>query len=606
MAEIEPVSGTSATAGDAGPVPTAPVEAGAVTAAEPPAAPPAAAAPPPPAARPRNLVRWGVALLVVAVMVGVVSVAAALLAAGGAASAVQGWLPNDTVAYLEIRADLPGDQRAKVGDLLAKFPGFADQASLDGKIDEALNRILEGSGVSWTSDVKPWVDGEVGLAATAAALDVAKMTGVYPLDGPDAGKAPDDGAVVLIAVKDGAAAKAWVSKELGGSQTTETYAGGEITIVSGPLKSNLAFAVRGTVLILGPEKTVKAALDTAGASAFASSESFTAAGKTAPSAYLGYGYVDLKAFTDAALAAAGEQATLPAACLDTMMAKIPAWAAGSARAEDDALVFTATASTAGATSTAKNSASAIASRLPASTVAALEVRDLGPGLVAALDSLKTTLACDPSTAATIDQVEQALAAVGGAEALAGWADDTAIAATVDGTAFGGGLAATVTDEAAAGRALDQLQALLALGGAGAGLASREEPYGDGTLLVVTIPPQATGAAVPEIAATVQGGVFVVGTIDFVKAVVDTSAAESLAKDPVYERAIALAGGDGLSDLFIDIAGIRAGVEAMIPAEAKDRYETEIKPFLVPLEAYASVTEAPGATAVSRAVLTFTK
>ena len=45
---------------------------------------------------------------------------------------------------------------------------------------------------------------------------------------------------------------------------------------------------------------------------------------------------------------------------------------------------------------------------------------------------------------------------------------------------------------------------------------------------------------------------------------------------------------------------------MLPAEAKDRYETEIKPFLVPLEAFASVTEAPGATAVSRAVLTFTK
>ena len=65
-------------------------------------------------------------------------------------------------------------------------------------------------------------------------------------------------------MKDAAAAKAWVSKQLGGTQTTETYAGGEITIVSGLLTSNLAFAVRDNVLILGPEKTVKAALDTAG------------------------------------------------------------------------------------------------------------------------------------------------------------------------------------------------------------------------------------------------------------------------------------------------------------------------------------------------------
>jgi hypothetical protein len=427
-----------------------------------------------------------------------------------------------------------------------------------------------------------------------------------PLDGPDLGKAPDDGAVALIAVKDGAAAKSWVSKELGGTQTTETYAGGEITIVSGTLENDLAFAVRDGVLVLGPVKTVKASLDTAGSSAVASSESFTAAHKTAPTAYLGYGYVDLKAIAEASLATAGDQANLPAACLDLVVGKIPAWGAGFVRAEDDALAMTATVSTPGATSTAKNTASAIAAHLPASTVAAIEVRDLGAGLVAALDGLKTTLACDPSMADAIDQLEQALAAVGGAEAVIGWADDTAIAATVDGTAFGGGLAATVSDEAAATGALDQVKALLALAGTGAGITSREEAYGDGTLLVITVPPDAMGSPVPEIAATVQGGVFVLGTIDFVKAVVDTDAAGSLAKDPVYERAIALAGGDGMSDAFVDIAGILVGVEAMLPPEAKSQYETEIKPFLEPFEAFASVVEVPGATTESRAVITFTK
>ena len=108
-------------------------------------------------------------------MVGVVSVAAVILAAGASSSAVQGWLPKTTVAYLEIRADLPGDQRAKVGDIIAKFPGFADQASLDAKIDEALQRILDGAGVSWTADVKPWLGGEVGVAVTAAAFVQASV-----------------------------------------------------------------------------------------------------------------------------------------------------------------------------------------------------------------------------------------------------------------------------------------------------------------------------------------------------------------------------------------------------------------------------------------------
>lgn len=623
MDEIEPTAG-GGQPGEPAPVPQAPVPDVGVD-AEPSMAAAAAPAPDPtvpapevapvpvaPPARPRGLARWGVALLAVAVMVGVVSVGAAFLAAGSGGSVVEGWLPNDTVAYLEIRADLPGDQRAKVGDILAKFPGFADQASLDAKIDEALERILEGSGISWTNDIKPWLGGEVGVAVTAAAFDATAMPGLgSPLDGPDLGKAPDDGAVALIAVKDAAAATAWLSKQLGGTQTTETYAGGEITIVDGLLENKLAFAVRDDVLILGPDAAVKSSLDTGGSSAFAASESFTTARKTAPTAYLSYGYLDLKTLVGVAVDAVGDNAGgagLPTACLDDAVEMIPDWAAGSTRAEDDAVVFAATIATAGTGTETKNSASAVAEHLPASTVAAIQVRDLGAGLVAGLESLKTTLACDPATADVVDQLEQALAAVGGAETLIGWAEDTAVAVTADGATLGGGLAATVTDEAAAAATLSQLKALLALGGAGMGVESREEAYGDGTLLVITVPSDvvAFDTPAPEIAITVQGGIFAAGTLDFVKAVVDTETSGSLAKDPVYERAIELAGGDGVSDVFVDITGLRLALEAMIPADERSQYETEIQPFLVPLEAFAAVAEAPGETTESRAVLTFTK
>ncbi len=72
----------------------------------------------PPAGRPprrAGLVRWGIAIVTLAVTVGVVSIGVVLLAAGGGASSLEKWLPGDTVAYLEVRADLPGDQRAKVG-----------------------------------------------------------------------------------------------------------------------------------------------------------------------------------------------------------------------------------------------------------------------------------------------------------------------------------------------------------------------------------------------------------------------------------------------------------------------------------------------------------
>lgn len=605
MAEIEPTAGGPGAPGR---------EVASGELGGPPAAGPTAetggGAPPGAPARPRGLARWGVAFLTLAVVVGVVSVAAALLAAGAQGSAVRGWLPAATVAYLEIRADLPGDQRTKVGDILARFPGFADQASLDAKIDEALDRILEGSGTSWTRDVKPWLGGEIGFAVTAAAFDVSKLPALDPsdLDGPDLGQAPDDGAVALIGVKDGAAAEAWIAKQVDGEPRTETYAGGEITIVSGPLGGPLAYAVRDDVLLLGPEKTVRAALDTAGSSAVATSASFAAALETAPNAYLGFGYVDGAAFLDAALDAAGPEAGLPQACLDQAVATVPDWFAGSLRADTDLLVFTATAPTVGDPPPAAASESAIAAHLPASTVVAIEIRDFGPGLVAGIDMLKEQLACDPSTAEMVDQLEQALAAIGGVDALLGWSDDAALAVEVAAGVPGGGLAATVSDEAAAGRAIDQVRALLALAGAGSGITVREESYGGGELLVVELPADVELAAdaFPQLAVTAQDGIFVLGTLDFVKRVVDTEAVGSLASSATYQRAISAAGGDGVSDVFVDVTALRLAIESMIPADERARYETEVQPFLVPFEAFAAVAEAPGATTVSRAVITFTK
>lgn len=562
---------------------------------------PVVVAPPTAPGRPAGLARWGIALVVLALVVGVVSVALAVLAGGSAASTLQGWLPGTTIAYVEARPDLPGDQRAKVGDILAKFPGFADQSTLDAKIDEALDRLLERSGTSWTKDVKPWFGGAVGYAITSAILDAARAD---MASGMPAAKMPPDGLVVLVSVKDAATARAWIGGSLGGSQSTEQYGGGDLVRVTDGEAAGAAFAIRGAVLIVGPEKAVKAALDTGGKSELASSTSFSAARKSAPDAYLGFGYLDLTAVIDAALEVSDGTAGAPSqACLDQVRAGIPAWAAGSARAETNAIVFEGNGPATGTAGSA--SASAIAARLPSDVVAAAEVRDLGPGIVKWLDGLRSTLACDPSASDAIGQLDQALAALGGAEALVGWAGDAAVALEPSGGSFGGGLAAVVTDEAAAGRAVQQLQSMLALAGSGAGLTVRTEAYGAGTLLVVTLPAGAVDLPVPDLGATVQGGVFAVGTVDFVKHVVDTTRASSLASAARYTRAIAAAGGDGTADLYVDLAGLRAVIEASMPADQKDKYETEVKPFLEPLEAFASVMKGPGSTIFGRAVLTFT-
>jgi hypothetical protein len=570
-------------------------------------APPDAAAGPPPGApvRPRGLVRWGVALVTLAVVVGAVSVGVIFLAAGTVDSAVRGWLPPDTVAYLEIRADLPGDQRARAADLLTRFPGFADRATLEAKIDDVIDRLLEGAGVRWTQEVKPWLGGEFGLVMTAAVFDAAVVPDPGELEPP---APPQDGAALLIGVTDAAAATAWVTAQLEGEMRTETYRGGELTLVDSPDGTRLAFAARNDLLVLGLEPTVKSVLDTGGASIVGVSEPFSAGRRAVPGAYLAFGYLDLAAFVDGTLGAAEGAADIPQACLNEALAAAPTWAVGSVRAEDGLLAFTSVVPEVGERQATAATASAIADHLPSTTIVALGTREFGPSLMAGLDRLEALLACDPETAEIMDQLLFGVAAFGGVEALAGWAGDASFALGFDDGAWTGGFAATTADEAAAGRALQQIRALLALAAAGAEVSVevREEPYGEGSLLLIEVRSDLAGEEPPVFAATVQGGVFAVGTVDFVKGVVDTERDTSLAATEAYRRAISAAGGTGVSEVFIHIAGLAAGIETMIPADEQERFRTEVKPFLEPFEAFAALEGPPGATIESRAVITFTK
>ena len=95
-------------------------------------------APKPGAGRMRTLVAAGLIALVVAST----AVATLVLTSSQTTSTVLGYVPADSVAYGELRLDLPGDQRQNVAEFLSKFPGFADQAALDTKLDEVLDRLV--------------------------------------------------------------------------------------------------------------------------------------------------------------------------------------------------------------------------------------------------------------------------------------------------------------------------------------------------------------------------------------------------------------------------------------------------------------------------------
>jgi hypothetical protein len=170
--------------------------------------------------RRRSRMRWIVAAVVVALVVGSSAAIAAVLTGASPQASILGYVPADSIAYAELRLDLPGDQRQAVAAFLSKFPGFRDQAALDSKLDEALDKFLEGvtnNGQTYTKDIKPWFGGEVGASVGPLPAAATLMSG---------SAAPEFRALALLSVKDPAAAQAWfdgVIADSGAKTTKETY-----------------------------------------------------------------------------------------------------------------------------------------------------------------------------------------------------------------------------------------------------------------------------------------------------------------------------------------------------------------------------------------------
>ena len=65
--------------------------------------------------------------------------------------------PKNSIFFMEVRTDLPGDQRAKLADFMSHFPGFQDRAQFDNALDELLNML--------TGEVSPDLQLHVGVQA---------------------------------------------------------------------------------------------------------------------------------------------------------------------------------------------------------------------------------------------------------------------------------------------------------------------------------------------------------------------------------------------------------------------------------------------------------
>jgi hypothetical protein len=557
--------------------------------------------------------RWAISIAVVALIIGTTAAVAAVITGRSTDATVLGYVPDSTVSYTEVRLDLPGDQRRAVGEFLSKFPGFADQTALESKLDQVLDDLVkkatDGS-QTYTTDIKPWFGGELAFA-------LGPLPPASSLKGDDAAAMGSSRGLTLLSVTDAAAAQAWFDAAItknGATTTKQSYGGTTLTLFDQTGGLQPAFAiVDGKVAVAGDLASVKAAVDTQGNGGFASEPGPKAALDSMSDDHVGFAYLALHPLLDwskdlaTSLGSAG--GITSTSLYDTLDKALPEWAAYSLRFQSDAIVMEATSplpeTRLGPT---ENRRSAIAEHIPGTALVAAMSNDLGTTIKQTLQLYRG----DASFKPILDQVDQALGLIGGADAAFGWAGDSAVVVTAPDGAPEGGAIIVPNDKAAAQHLFTALRSFIAIAGAQQGITVTDEAYAGTTITVIDLgdlsrlagmagAAGATGAAglpgLPtghiQIAYAVTDDVVVIGSgPGFVKEVVDTTKDTSLASNDRYSS-LADRAGAGTGATWIDITAIRGLIEKAAVGTGADpaaiaTYQSDIKPFLAPFDAiYAS-------------------
>ena len=507
--------------------------------------------------------RWGVAgAVVIAVVVATAAGAFALSGAAGSKSLTASLAPKNSVAFLEVRTDLPGDQHTKLADFMSHFPGFKDRAQFDNALDELLNKLTSevSPDLRYSSAFKPWLEGEVSIAVTGVG-SVAPMM----MSSDAAYKLP--GAVAIFALKDRAAAEAWVTSELSRNaiKTESAAYAGTTLYTTGSGVNQGAYALTDQDLLLGTVDGVKAALDTKTNGSLADNANYQAAMKSLSGDNIARFYVAAGSYMQSMM---GPEASW-APSLGMAAQSLPAWVAGSVRAESDRMVVDV-AMPQTTNSGNGNHTSRLASALPGNTVGVYEMHSIGSVVTKALDTLT---AQSGATADAVKSVKDALTRIGGID----WLGDGTAVVTKDGANYGGGVVVEAGDAATASAKAATINNLVVLAGGSLKLTSRNETYKGIDITVIGIP---GGDGKPiEVAVAAKDNLLLAGYTDaFVKAVIDTTPATSLAASPDYSAVMSAAGANNMSSVYVNIPALEDQIGQALLASQPSRWTLDYKPY----------------------------
>jgi hypothetical protein len=405
------------------------------------------------------------------------------------------------------------------------------------------------------------------LASLNAALSPETLSGLVPE------------AVAIFALKDRAAAETWVTGEMArmnAKATSQDYAGFKL-YTTGSGYSQAAYAFTSQDLVIGTVGGVKASLDTKTRGSLADVAGYQAAMKSVSGESIARFYLDTSYYTrtytdtlnelSCLLESAGTKAA-PTFNLSAM----PAWMAGSIRAESDRMVVEMAMPGAGQQHPG-NHASVLASSLPGNTVGVYEVHSIGESVNAGLDSL-SSLGSLPGMGSSVTDIKDLVDRFGGVA----WLGDGAAVITKTGDSFGGGVVVQTADAATARTKVDMLTNLVALSGGVIKTTSRDETYKGLGITVVTIP-ASSGMPAVEIAIGAKENLIVAGYTDaFVKAVIDTTPSDSLASQEDYSAAIGASGSSNMGSMYVNVPALEDLIGRAAMSENQSRWTQDYKPY----------------------------
>ncbi len=545
-------------------------------------------------------IRWLIAIVGVLVVAAGSYLIVSLASGRPATSATLGYMPANVAFYDEIRLDLPGDQRQKLASFLhtGKFPGFADQAQIQPKLEDVFDRIVRFAShdkQTYTANIEPWFGGQL---AFGQALPASLPTG-----GALSGRAAPP-LLAVATVTDRAKASAWVASLFDPtSLNRSTYNGADYFVSAESAKMPFAIAVTDKVLLGGTEDEVKAAVDSNGNGPLASDADVKAALATVDKDYVVLAVSKTRAALDAVAKMAGsaQPGLLDRTQLDdTLLAMVPTWQATTMRCEDEALSASATQPAWNIGFDAANEPSDVLGHVPPNAIAYMDAHDVGPAYNALLAKFRAL----PETKSFFDQYDQALSILGGNDAVTGWWGDTAIviAPNAD-NSIGGGLLIHPRDAAAAERLLSTVGSFVQLGGASAGLSLRDEDHNGTKIMILDASKMAGTAGLPagykaEIAWAATQDVVVIGYgRDFVASVLDAGPGHSLADDARFKTALSRVGAEDIAASFVDVTAIRKLIEPLFQARVTPAewasYTKDIQPYLAPFDLVVTATRKDG-------------